>query len=99
VRGRTVQLFLVKNPVGVNETLRLLRADSRGRPLHLWLGLNDAEPDGQDVSWIWDADFERLRGLVSAATCSGRRAAELALRSEYAGWSCPLEVAPARFTR
>ncbi len=92
VEGHEVRLLLVKNPVGMNETLRLLRAEAHRRPLHLWLALNDHEPDGRDVSWIWDADFERLSGLVPAATCSGRRPGELALRLKYAGWDCPLQV-------
>lgn len=48
--------------------------------------------DGRDVSWIWDADFEQLAPLVAAVTCSGQRAAELALRLKYAGWNCPIEV-------
>jgi UDP-N-acetylmuramyl tripeptide synthase len=91
VHGRKVRLMLVKNPVGVNEALRLLEAHGRS-PLHLWLALNDGEADGRDVSWIWDADFERLSGSVSMATCSGRRAGELAMRLKYAGWDCALSV-------
>jgi lipid II isoglutaminyl synthase (glutamine-hydrolysing) len=92
VQGRTVHLCLVKNPAGVNATLNVLRADRRLHPLHLWLALNDGWADGQDVSWIWDADYESLAGVVGAATCSGARASELALRLKYAGWTCRLEV-------
>jgi UDP-N-acetylmuramyl tripeptide synthase len=92
VQGRTVHLCLVKNPAGVNATLHVLRSDASQHPLDLWLALNDGWADGRDVSWIWDANFERLAGLVGTATCSGRRAQELALRLKYAGWSCPLEV-------
>jgi len=92
VGGRTVHLCLVKNPAGANATLRLLRADSRRHPLHLWLALNDGLADGRDISWIWDVDFECLSAVLGAATCSGRRAHELALRLKYAGWTCPLEV-------
>jgi len=92
VGGQTVHLFLVKNPAGANATFRLLHAERPQHPLHLWLGLNDAEADGRDVSWIWDVDFERLSGVLGAATCSGRRAHELALRLKYAGWDCPLAV-------
>ena len=29
---------------------------------------------------------------MAAVTCSGQRAAELALRLKYAGWNCPIEV-------
>jgi len=37
------------------------------------------------VSWILDADFELLAGRVRRVTCSGSRAAELAVRFKYAG--------------
>lgn len=92
VKGRSVHLCLVKNPAGVNATFRVLRADNRMHPLHLWLALNDGYADGRDVSWIWDADFETLAGVVTAATCSGHRAHELAVRLKYAGWSCQVDV-------
>ena len=47
--------------------------------------LNDNIADGRDVSWIWDADFELLAPRVRQMSCSGTRAAELALRMKYAG--------------
>jgi lipid II isoglutaminyl synthase (glutamine-hydrolysing) len=34
---------------------------------------------------VWDADFEVLAPRVRRATCSGTRAAEMALRLKYAG--------------
>jgi UDP-N-acetylmuramyl tripeptide synthase len=53
-------------------------------PLHLLLVLNDGIADGRDVSWIWDVDFELLRGRVALALASGSRAADMALRLSYA---------------
>jgi len=47
--------------------------------------LNDRIADGRDVSWVWDADWETLAPHVARMTCSGTRAAELALRMKYAG--------------
>jgi lipid II isoglutaminyl synthase (glutamine-hydrolysing) len=90
VAGRETRILLVKNPAGANEVLRTLALEP-GR--HDLLGvLNDNTADGHDVSWIWDADFELLAGRLRTATCSGRRAAELALRLKYAG------VEPQRIT-
>src|SRR5262249_54467075 len=84
VDGRDVRLLLAKNPTGLNEVLRAL--GSIGEPLHLLLALNDRAADGEDVSWIWDADFERLTAMrVAALTASGLRAHDLALRLKYAG--------------
>ena len=47
--------------------------------------LNDRTADGHDVSWVWDADFELVADRVRRVTCSGTRAAELAVRLKYAG--------------
>ncbi len=76
-------MLLIKNPAGANEVLRTLRLEDGGLDL---LGiLNDRTADGRDISWIWDADFELLTPVVRQVTCSGTRAAELALRLKYAG--------------
>ena len=78
--GATIVLLLVKNPTGANQTLDLLRSEAE--PLDTLVLLNDGVADGEDVSWIWDVEFERLaprRLLVG-----GRRAEDLALRMKYA---------------
>ena len=69
----------MKNPAGANEVLRTLSLEPGEHDL---LGvLNDNTADGRDISWVWDADFELLAGRSRSAevTCSGTRAAELAL--------------------
>jgi UDP-N-acetylmuramyl tripeptide synthase len=82
--GQTpLSILLIKNPAGANEILRTLALE--GKPLQLLALLNDRVADGRDVSWVWDADFELLVGHVQLVTCSGTRAAELALRFKYAG--------------
>ena len=54
-------------------------------PPVLLIALNDAIADGQDVSWIWDVDFEPLLPHVGRVVASGGRASELGLRLVYAG--------------
>jgi UDP-N-acetylmuramyl tripeptide synthase len=49
------------------------------------IALNDAIADGQDVSWIWDVDFEPLLEHVGLVIATGQRAAELGLRMAYGG--------------
>jgi UDP-N-acetylmuramyl tripeptide synthase len=88
---REMAILLVKNPAGANEVLRTLGA-LEDPALEVIAILNDAIADGRDVSWIWDADFETLAPRIGALTCSGSRAAELALRLRYAG------VPPERIT-
>jgi lipid II isoglutaminyl synthase (glutamine-hydrolysing) len=86
--GRDLSILLVKNPAGANEVLRTLALEPGEHDLLAIL--NDSIADGRDVSWVWDADFEVLAGRVRHVTCSGTRAAEMALRLKYAG------VAPER---
>jgi UDP-N-acetylmuramyl tripeptide synthase len=83
VGGRELAILLIKNPAGANEVLRTLALDAGEHDI--LAVLNDRTADGRDVSWVWDADFEQLAGRVRRVTCSGTRAAELALRLKYAG--------------
>jgi lipid II isoglutaminyl synthase (glutamine-hydrolysing) len=81
--GKIVVLLLVKNPAGANEVLRTLELG--GIPPVLVIALNDAIADGQDVSWIWDVDYEPLLARAGRIVVTGSRAAELALRMLYGG--------------
>ena len=88
IGGREVHFALAENPDRYTEVLRALLGD--GQPKHMLLGLNDRASNQQpDVSWIWDVDFESLRGLVCAAVLSGNRATDLSVRLKYAGWLGP----------
>jgi UDP-N-acetylmuramyl tripeptide synthase len=80
--GKSVVLLLIKNPAGANEVVRTLET---GVPPVLVVALNDAIADGQDVSWIWDVDFEPLLEHAGLVIVSGDRAAELGLRMTYGG--------------
>jgi UDP-N-acetylmuramyl tripeptide synthase len=82
-REKTVVLLLIKNPAGANEVLRTL--ETGGIPPVLVVALNDAIADGQDVSWIWDVDFEPLLEKAGRVIVTGDRAAELGLRLVYGG--------------
>jgi hypothetical protein len=69
--GKTVVMLLVKNPAGANEVLRTLET---GVPPVLIMALNDAIADGQDVSWIWDVDFEPVLEHAGHVVATGERA-------------------------
>ncbi len=85
INGRRACLVLVKNPVGLNAVLRALSAEESSK--RVLFVLNDRIADGRDVSWIWDADFERIAGATNLVLCSGLRAEDMALRLKYAGVS------------
>jgi hypothetical protein len=91
VAGRVVHLAVATNAIGYTEVLRAILGD--GEPRRMLLGLGAGQGPPQDISWIWDVDFESLAGLVPAPIVSGNRAGDLGVRLRYAGW---LGDAPSR---
>lgn len=89
--GQTLILNLVKNPTGTNEVLKAINQDEEEKVVMMIL--NDNDQDGKDVSWIWDAHFQRLADdKVKKVYCSGLRAYDLALRLKYSGQDIEFEV-------
>ena len=84
VEGKRVELYLGKNPAGLNQVLSTILLDPARKTA--LLVLNDGYADGRDISWIWDADFEVAAGKLDRVVVSGTRAAEMALRLKYAEW-------------
>lgn len=84
---------LVKNPTGANEVMKFITSQSGDKNLCIFL--NDNDQDGHDVSWIWDAHFERLNlENILTIVCSGRRAYDIALRLKYEGMEDKVLVIP-----
>jgi UDP-N-acetylmuramyl tripeptide synthase len=93
VGDRGLLVLLVKNPAGANEAVHTLVTG--GAPKLAVLALNDAIADGRDVSWIWDVDWEPLLSGLDRVVVTGERAAEMALRCKYGGFSAEaIEVVP-----
>src|SRR5215208_5701745 len=84
-RGRSLTLALVKNPVGFNETLRMLTVATGGLTVPTLIAINDLAADGRDVSWLWDVDFEMLSQGSAPLFTTGTRGADMANRLKYAG--------------
>jgi UDP-N-acetylmuramyl tripeptide synthase len=82
IDGRPAVLLLAKNPTGFNEVLRTAIQFGKGRSF--LIALNDRIADGQDVSWIWDVDFEQLTRAARHIVVTGDRAADLRVRLKYA---------------
>ncbi len=78
--GKKIKIFLAKNPAGFNASLRTVL---ERQPKTILLVLNDRIPDGRDVSWIWDVDFEMIPEKT-AVIVSGERVYDMALRIKYA---------------
>ena len=83
INNKNIIIFLIKNPAGANEIIRILGQKDK---LNLLLILNDNIADGRDVSWIWDTDWELLTSKTKKVQISGTRAWDLATRLKYAGY-------------
>ncbi|MCF4967286.1 Mur ligase family protein [Nostoc sp. CMAA1605] len=80
IDGKRVRILLSKNPVGTNETIRVVTQSTDKTTLMV---LNDRTPDGTDVSWIWDVDTEKLVERGGTLIVSGDRVYDMALRLRY----------------
>ena len=81
-----VRMMLVKNPAGCNQVIDYL--ENLHNRFVLAIFLNDRGADGTDISWIWDAEFERLNsiaGRIEKVIVSGDRAQDMRVRLKYAG--------------
>jgi len=79
--GKRVMLLLSKNPTGFNESLKVAIENKSSSLLVI---LNDRIPDGRDISWIWDVDFETVRDKNLKIFVSGDRAFDMANRLLFA---------------
>lgn len=73
-----VHLLLAKNPAGWQEALSMVDRQAAG----LVIAVNGQVADGEDLSWLWDVQFEDLTSLSVQA--AGERSTDLAVRLTYA---------------
>ena len=75
---------LVKNPSSFNRSL--FELNKRSDISNVLIALNDEEPDGRDISWIYDIDPEILNQTLSKKNLyfTRKRSFEMATRVSYA---------------
>jgi UDP-N-acetylmuramyl tripeptide synthase len=81
-KNKNVFLLLSKNPTGFNQSIAAIQNTKKEKNSVLII-LNDRIPDGRDISWIWDVEFEDLLFSSSSVVVSGDRAYDMALRLKY----------------
>ena len=81
--NREVVMLLIKNPTGLNQIIQTYLLKDKDRLLVFVI--NDNFADGRDISWLWDAAFEDLKGYRGKILVGGTRAYDMALRLKYAG--------------
>lgn len=78
--NKNVQIFLSKNPTSFNESLETIKSLGGKNILII---LNNKIPDGLDISWIWDINFENIITPEFNIAVSGDRTEDMALRLKY----------------
>lgn len=79
------QMILVKNTAAVNQTLDYIKTVGGSKTIVFAQNANAG--DGRDLSWLEDADFEKLRRMknISRVIASGDCAEQMRRRLEKAG--------------
>jgi UDP-N-acetylmuramyl tripeptide synthase len=77
--SHTVRMLLAKNPAGWQEALSMVDTDAGS----VVISVNGQVPDGEDLSWLWDVNFEHF--VDHPVVAAGERGTDLAVRLGYAG--------------
>jgi UDP-N-acetylmuramoyl-L-alanyl-D-glutamate--2,6-diaminopimelate ligase len=84
IGDKAVTLILVKNPVGLDQVIKMIETDRGTYGLAVLLNANYA--DGIDTSWIWDGNFESLNfQQIPYVLAGGERWRDIAFRLKVAG--------------
>ncbi|CUX43555.1 Mur ligase family protein [Clostridium sp. C105KSO13] len=87
INDARVQLHLAKNPIGFQQKISLVLKDEK--PKDIIIQINDTYQDGEDISWLWDVDFQYLADARAAAiTTAGTRRFDMGLRLKYEDIPC-----------
>lgn len=87
IHGARVQLHLAKNPIGFQQKISLVLKDPK--PKDVIIQINDTYQDGEDISWLWDVDFQYLADANAATiTTNGTRRHDMGLRLKYEDIRC-----------
>jgi UDP-N-acetylmuramyl tripeptide synthase len=81
--AHSVRMLLAKNPAGWQEALSMVDTAAGS----VVISVNGQVPDGEDLSWLWDVNFEHFvkHSQAHPVVAAGERATDLAVRLGYAG--------------
>lgn len=82
--GKKWIVILSKNPSSFNQSIESLKELLGENKTTVCLVLNDRIPDGTDVSWIWDVEFEKVFTYAETVIISGDRTFDMAIRMQTA---------------
>ncbi|WP_099974596.1 Mur ligase family protein [Lactobacillus terrae] len=84
IKDKSLNIILVKNPVGLNQVIETILSDTSEYSLAFLLNANYA--DGIDTSWIWDGNFEEFDyDKIPLVLTGGKRSKDVTYRFKIAG--------------
>lgn len=87
INGTKIQIHLSKNPIGFQQKITYVLSDPT--PKDVIILINDAYQDGEDVSWLWDVDFQYLGNAnANSIIATGKRCYDMRLRLKYEDIPC-----------
>ncbi|MEK7522932.1 MAG: MurT ligase domain-containing protein, partial [Patescibacteria group bacterium] len=91
-KKRKIFILLSKNPAGFNQSIQTVSEMTKNKKSNFLIILNNRIPDGLDVSWIWDVDFQPIFDVANNVYVSGDRVYDLNLRLKYEGYKNTINV-------
>ena len=82
-KNRKVFILLSKNPAGFNQSIQTVSEITNKNKANFLIILNNRIPDGLDISWIWDVDFQPILDVANNIYVSGDRVYDINLRLRY----------------
>ncbi len=82
-KNRKIFILLSKNPAGFNQSIQTVKKILKNKKANFLIILNSQIPDGLDVSWIWDVDFQPIFNVVKNIYLAGDRVYDMNLRLRY----------------
>ncbi|MBI5122915.1 DUF1727 domain-containing protein [Candidatus Roizmanbacteria bacterium] len=82
-KNRKAFILLSKNPAGFNQSIQTVSEIVGNKKANFLIILNDRIPDGLDVSWIWDVDFQPILTDAKNIYLAGDRVYDMNLRLRY----------------
>lgn len=91
INGTKIQIHLSKNPIGFQQKITYVLKDPA--PKDVIILINDAYQDGEDVSWLWDVDFQYLGNAnTNSIIATGKRCYDMRLRLKYEDIPCEVSL-------
>lgn len=79
--NKKIKIKTIVNPTSLSESIRELYGAKNKKVVFC---LNDEIEDGVDTSWIWDSNFNSLKGFENKIYITSNRFDDMALRLKYA---------------